>query len=216
LNRKVMLARRAARHTGIDSRAIMAGKLTSAQKRLIDEADARLTAWSGNVHYLHAPGWSAERIIKELTRLHEQGECEGFIVDYIQKIQPSQSQARRFKDEYMRQADHVELLKNFAEAKELRMVTLGQLVKEGQDLRFEDLSLTKLRGSQEIADKVNAVLLFHRATLLMGKVDELGREVVRPGGLDVIVRTKVDKNTMGEQGTIEQIIVPNQFNVFDK
>ncbi len=216
LNRKIMLARRAARHTGIDSRVILSGNLSPPQKRLIIGADASLERWPGRVHYLHAPGWTSERIIRELTRLHEQGECDAFIVDYVQKIHASNSQLRRFRNEYDMHANDVEQLKNFAEAKELRMVTLGQLTKDGQDIRFSDLSLTKLRGSQEIADRVNTVGLLYRPKVEAGKVDERGEFIVRPGGLDVEAKIKFVKHTMGEQGAIEQLMVPPQFNVFDR
>jgi len=217
LNRKIMLARRMTRHTAIDVRSILSGKLVPAQMQVIDQADRFMQDWIGNIHYLHAPGWSAERIVKELTKLYEQGACDGFLIDYMQKVQPSQNQVRMFRDNiYARQADDAERFKTLAESKEIRCFLLSQLTKEAQDIQFDLLSLSNLRGTQEVADKVNVVALFHRQTLAAGKVDENGRELVRAGGLDVIVRTKIDKNTLGEHGAIEQVIVPEQFNIFDK
>lgn len=217
LNRKIMLARRMTRHTAIDVRLLLSGNLEQPHRQIMAQADQFMQSWIGNIHYLHAPGWSAERIERELTKLYEQEQCECFVVDYMQKLAASPKQIRQFRnDTYARQADDMEIFKNFAEGNELPMCTLGQLVKDGQDIQFEDLTLSKLRGTQEVADKVNVVALFHRQTLNDGKVDEQGEYIVRPGGLDFTVRTKIDKNTLGEQGTIEQDITPSLFSVFDK
>lgn len=217
LNRKIMLARRMTRHTAIDVRLLLSGNLEQPHRQIVAQADQFMQSWVGNIHYLHAPGWSAERIVKELTKLHEQEQCEAFLIDYMQKLSASPAQVRQFRDNlYARQADDVERFKNLAEERELRMGTLGQLTKDAQDISFENLTLSKLRGTQEVADKVNVVALFHRQTLNDGKVDDRGEYIVRPGGLDLTVRTKIDKNTLGEQGTIEQDITPALFGVFDK
>lgn len=216
LNRKVMLSRRMARHTGIDFRAIAANKLADSQRRLMALADEDMQAWIGNIHYLHAPGWTAERIVKELSRLNEQGMCEGFVVDYMQKLQASQTQVRMYRSEPLRwAADDAERLKNLAEQRELISAILSQFTKEGQECSFDELDYTKLRGTQEIADKVNQIALFHRQKLAQGRIDEAGQQIVAPGGRDLIVRTKFAKNTFGPEGTAEQTIVPDQFNVFD-
>ena len=217
LNRKVLLARRMARHTALDFRAIVAGNLTDAQRSVMDRADASLQEWVGNIHYLHAPGWSAEQIVRELSKLQERGQCDGFIVDYMQKLAPSPGQIRLYRSDHLkREANDAEQFKNFAEQRELICVLLNQLVKEAQDIPFSKLSYSGLRGTQELADKVNVIGLFHRQRLEKGKIDEYGRQVVAKGGLDLTVRTKVDKNTFGPLGEIEQVIIPEQFNIFDR
>lgn len=219
LNRKVMFARRMARHSGLDFRAITSNSLAASQRRLMDATDEQLQFYDGKINYLHAPGWTAEAIVKELARLQDRGECDGFIVDYLQKVRPSQSQTRMYRGEQGQlnwAADNVEQFKNFAEQKELIACMFSQLTKDGQEISFDDLDYTKLRGTQEIADRVNQILLFHRQRLPGGRVNEKGQMIVPKGGLDIVARTKVAKNTFGPHGVIEQMIVPEQFNVFDK
>lgn len=216
LNRAVMLGRRMARHTGIPLTAILAGKVTDAQRRIMRQADEAMQAWAGNIHYLHAPGWSSERIVKELSRLHEVGQCDGFVVDYLQKIQVSPTQMRIFRGsgaELKWVADDVERLKNLAEQRELIACLLSQFTKEGQELSLEQLHHTKLRGTQEIPDKVNQICLIHRAVLEAGRVDDAGRELVPPGGLDIVTHVKVTKNTFGPMGILKHVMTPDQFRV---
>lgn len=218
LNRKAMLDRRMTRHTGIPFSAIAENKLTPEHRRMIALADKNMQAWAGNVHYLHAPGWSSEQIVKELARLHEAGQCDGFVIDYLQKMTVSRRQSSMWRGEQAPlawAADNVEAIKNFAEQRELIALLMSQFTKEAQDISLENLHHTKLRGTQEIPDKVNQIVLLHREILPAGRVDDAGHEVVPKGGMDVVVHAKVTKNTFGPLGLVRQQIVPAQYNVFD-
>lgn len=219
LNKKIMYARRAARHTGIDSRAILAKRLNAEQREAIGEADERMLMWAGNIHYYPAPGKSSEEICRELSKLHAMGKCEAFVIDYMQKVAASPNQLRRFRGnnaELAIQADHMENFKVLAESKELRAIVLGQLTKEGNgDLSFDDLDIRKLRGTQELADKVNGIALFHREIMSAGMVDANGRQIVEPGAPSRTVKIRVAKNTLGQQGVIEQYMIPERFMVTD-
>lgn len=218
LNRRTMLGRRMARHSGLELSTVLSNKATPAQRRLMVQADEDMQVWAGNVHYLHAPGWSSEQIVKELSRLQEAGECDGFVIDYLQKMQVSRRQSSMWRGEQAPlawTADNVEAIKNFAEQRELIACLLSQFTKEGQTISLEDLHHTKLRGTQELADKVNQIVLLHREILSAGRVDEAGREIVPKGGMDVVVHAKVTKNTFGALGLVRQQIVPAQYNVFD-
>ena len=216
LNRAIVLGRRMARQTGIPLMSILSNKVTPPQRRLMEEADEAMRVWAGNIHYLHAPGWTAERIVKEITRLHELGECDGFVVDYLQKIAASPTQMRIWRGgnaDLNWTADDVERLKNLAEQREMIAVLLGQFTKEGQALTLDELHHTKLRGTQEIADKVNQIALIHRQNLAGGRIDEAGNVLVPPGGLDVVANVKVTKNTFGGQGVMRHVMTPAQFRV---
>jgi len=219
LNKKIMYARRATRHTGIDSRFIVANKLNPEQRAVIDRADEKMLEWVGGIHYFPAPKKSSEEICTELRKLHAAGQCDGFVVDYMQKVAASPNQLRRFRGsnaDIQIQADHMENFKNLAEQEELRALILGQLTKEGNgDIGFEELDLKKLRGTQEIADKVNGIALFHRELLPGGMVDHTGRQIVEPGGASRTVRIRIAKNTLGPKGVIEQYMIPERFLVSD-
>ena len=214
-----MYARRATRHTGIDSRFIVANKLNPEQRAVIDRADEKMLEWVGGIHYFPAPKKSSEEICTELRKLHAAGQCDGFVVDYMQKVAASPNQLRRFRGsnaDIQIQADHMENFKNLAEQEELRALILGQLTKEGNgDIGFEELDLKKLRGTQEIADKVNGIALFHRELLPGGMVDHTGRQIVEPGGASRTVRIRIAKNTLGPKGVIEQYMIPERFLVSD-
>lgn len=218
LNHTLMVARRTSRHTGINVNAVLRlDELPASQQKLVRDAEERMSAWSGNINYLNAAGWTADQTIRELTRRHERGECEGFVIDYFQKISASPAQLRRFRNgntDLLIQADNMEKLKNFAEQKELYPLVLGQLTKEAQEKPFSELRMTGMRGTQELADKVNVVLLLHRAILEAGMINNEGREIVPPGGLDTTVNIRVAKNTLGSEGIITQEMVPEMFNIF--
>lgn len=218
LNKKVMFGRRMARHAGLDFRALMTSNLSEAQLKVRDQADAYMQTWAGRIHYLHAPGWTAERIVRELRRLADAGECDCFLIDYSQKIKAAPTQMRMLRaDKLLIEADNIEQLKNFAEEREMRGVVLGQLTKEGnRDITFDELDPTKLRGTQEIVDKVNVVVLPHRERLANGRVDEHGRLIVPNGGRDIYAKVKVGKNTFGPEGVIEQVFTPEMFMVDDR
>jgi replicative DNA helicase len=47
LNKEIMYARRAARHTGIDSRLILNKKLNREQREVVNRADAKMLTWEG-------------------------------------------------------------------------------------------------------------------------------------------------------------------------
>lgn len=219
LNKKVMWARRGARHTGLDSRKLLNNSLTPDERRKIAEADKGMKKWDGGLHYLPAPGKSAEWICQELDKLIQMNLCDGFVIDYMQKIAASQTQLRRFRSgnaDIDIDANTMDIFKDFAEQRDQRCLILGQLTKAGNDdIKFSELTLGKLRGTQEIADKVNGVALFHREIMAAGMVDDSGREIVAPGGASPIVNIRIAKNTLGPEGVIEQRMIPERFLVTD-
>ncbi|GIV81804.1 MAG: replicative DNA helicase [Anaerolineae bacterium] len=215
LNRELMLDRRTARHTGIPRRVLKSGNLTLEQLGHIEEVRRRLLSWTGNITYLHTPGWTMAQVVRELERLRFAGLCDAVVVDYLEKAAPSQKQVRLYNSQYQREANDVEQLKNFGESAGVRMVLLSQLSKEGKDLPFDMLTRTKIRGAGEKTEKANFVLLLHRERMPDGETDASGHVVVEPGGYSRTVRVRLDKNTMGVTGQMEQFFVGETFSVFD-
>ncbi len=202
LNRKLMMLRRTARHTGIIVRQLKSGNLTPDQKRLVAEVRPRLLAWDGYITYLHTPGWSMERTVAELTRLHADGECDVAVVDYLEKASASRRQLQMFGPNiYQREADNVEQLKNFAEMTEVPTIMIAQMTKEGKGEKFSKMDRTDIRGAGEKSDKANLVILLKRERIEDGYSNE--------------VSVLIDKNTMGPTGAFTQVMQPEFFRVGD-
>lgn len=202
LNRKLMMLRRTSRHTSIESRTIKEGKLTPAQKVKIKDMRPVLTAWDGFISYLHTPGWSMEKTIAELSKLHAEGNLDAVVIDYLEKVAPSRRQVQLFgTNMYQREADNVELLKNFAEAKGIPVLMLAQMSKAGKSTEFDKVDRGGIRGAGEKSDKANLVVILNRERIGDGYSNE--------------VSVLIDKNTMGKLGTFRQIMQPEFFRVGD-
>lgn len=202
LNQELMLDRRMARHAHIAVDALDAGKLTPEQEFQITDARRRLSEWTGEITYLHTPGWSMEKTIQELNRLHGEGLVDVVIIDYLEKCAPSAIQLKLFgAQSYQREANDVEQLKNFAEAKGIPALMLSQFGKEGKKKDFKDMRRTDIRGAGEKTEKANVVYFFDR--------DE------NENGYSNFIDGRFDKNTMGPTGNVKQYIVPEYFTVAD-
>jgi len=202
LNKRLMMLRRTARHTGITTRAIKEGRLTDVQRRTISDIRPRLMAWDGCITYLHTPGWTMERTTAELRRLHEDGLCDVVVLDYLEKASASRRQLQMFgSNTYQREADNVELLKTFAENTEIPTMMIAQMNKEGKGEKFGSVDRSNIRGAGEKSDKSNLVVIIKRE-----RIDE---------GYSNDVNVLVDKNTMGGTGTFRQFMQPEFFRVGD-
>ena len=202
LNRKLMMLRRIARHTGIVTRSIKEGKLSTEQNKLITEMRPRLLAWDGFISYVHTPGWSMERTTSELTRLCSEGLCDVVVLDYLEKAAASRRQLQMFgSNNYQREADNVEQLKNFSEITNVPVLMIAQMSKEGKDTKFDRVTRSDMRGAGEKSDKANLVVMLKR--------ERVGE------GYSNTVEGLVDKNTMGATGTFTQTMQPEYFRVGD-
>lgn len=206
LNRKLMMLRRTARHSGVPGitvRELKSGRLTQAQKNKIAEIRPRLLSWDGFISYLHTPGWTMERTIAELSKLHAEGNCNVVVLDYLEKVAPSRRQLQMFGSNlFQREADNVEQLKNFSETTGVPVVMVAQMNKEGKKTGFDEVNRTAMRGAGEKSEKANLVVL-------------LGRKREAETGYSNIVDVLVDKNTMGSTGSFRQIMQPEFFRVGD-
>lgn len=198
LNRRLMMLRRMARHTKITTREIKSGQLTPAQEMKLRDMRPRLTAWDGYITYLHTPGWTMERTITELNRLHADGECDVIVLDYLEKVSASSRQLKMFgSNQFQREADNVEQLKNFSEQSGVPVLEVAQMSKEGKKTGFDNLDRTAMRGAGEKSEKANLVVML--------------KKDANSNTVDVLV----DKNTMGATGSFQQIMVPEFFTVGD-
>ena len=203
LNRKLMMLRRTSRHTGILARAMKEGHLSQEQKYAIAEIRPRLLSWDGYISYVHTPGWSMEKTISELTRLHAEGKLDVVVLDYLEKVAASRRQIQLFGSNiYQREADNVEQLKNFAETTGIPVLMIAQMSKDGKHTTFDKMDRGGMRGAGEKSDKANLVILLNR--------DRIG------DGYSNTVNVLVDKNTMGGTGVFDQLMQPEYYRVADE
>jgi replicative DNA helicase len=202
LNRKLMMLRRIARHTMIQTRDMKNGKLTSEQMAEINLMRKRLESWDGYITYLHTPGWSMEKTVSELRRLHSEGNCDVVVFDYLEKASASKRQLQMFGSNLnAREADNVEQLKTFAELTEAPVFMVAQMTKEAKGTSFAKVDRTGIRGAGEKSDKSNLVILLKRER--------------KENGYSPEVEVFVDKNTMGSTGAFKQYMQPEYFRVHD-
>jgi len=202
LNRSIMLDRRMARHTSIARRILKSGQFNDEQRKRIDDVRPKLLSWDGFITYLHTPGWSMDKVMSELRKLKGDDKCDVVVLDYLEKNAASNRQIKLFgQNAYMREADNVEVCKNFAESTGTPVLMITQMSKAGKSQKFESMDRTDMRGAGEKSEKANIVALLHR-------------EHVNDGYSNT-VDVRVDKNTVGRTGTFKQYMEPEFFRVAD-
>lgn len=210
LHGRIMRRRRYARQTGISDAKLKTGELSEAEDQLIREANYLFSQWQGSIDYVHAPGWTMDRIIRT-------AEVRGFnaiVIDYIQKLQPTVLQARSSKGDIVRWGPMaVEDLKNFCEDKEAYALVLSQINAEGK--KNGEPSMADIRWWKELSEKANMGLVAWREIAEAGERVQ-GKLVTNPGSKSIYVHVKVDKNTMGPTGRLpNQQIEGARFRILD-
>lgn len=204
LNHAVMMDRRYSRHARIPIRQLKSGEMTAEQSRKINEVHAKLKQWQGNITYQHSAGWTMERTVNRLRQLKADGLCDAVIVDYLEKNAASRRQIQLFGNNlYQREADNVEQLKNFAESTETPIVMLAQMNKAAKTGDLDRIDRTGMRGAGEKSEKANVVVLLHR------EWDDINR------GYSPLVDVRIDKNTLGPTGALQQMMIAEFFSVHD-
>lgn len=214
LNEELMWDRRTARYTGMKRRDLV-GKLTEISRDGIRNTNKALATWQGGVHYVPCPGWTSDQIVTQIRSMHAAGLCDAFVIDYLEKIQGTDQDWRRYHNEYAINANNMERLKNTAEALGIPGVVLAQLTKDGQEIPFEQLFINKIAGAKAVADKCNIVALIHRERLPNGQIDDTGKKVIDKGQRSRKTKVRIDKNTVGDVGVIEMEMTPSSFVVVD-
>ena len=200
LSKIIMLDRRAVRHTAIARRQLkLAGELTTKDLHDLEAAKARLLNWPGEITYLHTPGKSIELVIRELGKLQTAGKCDIAVIDYLEKAAPSSAQLKAFgANQFQREANDVDLIKNFSEERGVPMLLLSQFSKAGKATNFADLDRGAIRGAGEKSEKANVVILLQPDKTT-----------------GTTINLKLDKNTLGPKGSWQQIIDLPRFQIGD-
>lgn len=210
--------RRMTRLTGIPITKLEADCLSKEEKQLVREAEGEIAGWAENINYLWAGatrgnrrGMSMEEIVRELEALHDYGECDVVILDYLNKVPSSRGQMKMYREGFDRVADSLDIFKGFCEEANVPGMTASQMTKEGKK-QVGRLDSTAARGSGEIADKVQMMLLTQREILEADMRDKDGRLVAKKGSKSPVVKLYVEKQNRGADGyTFSQKYIGAEF-----
>lgn len=211
------LDRRAARHALVPLNRIEDGDLTPEDRQKLTEADYRMGAWADGLHYLDAAGESMVNIIRELEARVAEGVCDCVVFDYIDKVQASRGQSKLFgSNTWERQANDVELLKDFAEKNKVPVLTATQGNKAMQNQGQVQTRQT-IQGSGQKSQKSQLVIILTRDLVGSdGLRDAKGVQVAAPGEYSPVVKVRIDKQNRGRTGvTFEQLLKGEYFTVRD-
>lgn len=226
LNSKVMLDRRAVRHTHVPRAQFRQGILTPAQieslsedqtnpkatglgdwielsrdlRGKLNEANARMRRWTGGVDYWHTTGWDVDMFTREVIAADAERRLDFVIVDYFGKIGISQRQTKIYgQNTGLIEVDTIEQLKQLAEKIHTPVVVLTQLTKGGRS-KPEGMDSTDIRGRGELTERANIVALL---------------QLIEVDGLPDQIKVIVAKNTLGATGSWNQIRIPQWFLITD-
>lgn len=209
------LDRRLARWARVPLSDIEDGTLTAQQRTKIAEAQDRLDQQISTLHYYHCPGQSMTEIVRELESKVAEGVCQAVVLDYLEKVQPSRSQAKLFGDNlWERQASDMEALKTFAERNRLPVFTAAQGNKSMQGDGVQ--TRRNISGSGAKTQKAQLVLILTRDLVGdNGLRDEHGVVLAEPGEYSPFCRIKTDKQNRGQTKNLVQFLIGQYFDVRD-
>lgn len=207
LSHRFMLDRRMARHSGERLEVIESGQVTDAMKN----ADLAMREWSGAIHYVHCPGWSASQVVQKARQLRGRGQCDVMIVDYLQKLRLGYRSGQNKADAL---GNAIEGTKNGLEQMGIPGLIGSQFNRQarGQGRKTGGL----IRGSGEVEEKSNVVLTLDREILDNDMHGPAGNVIAKVGERSPVVKVRVDKNTAGPTGDCELVMNGARFMMLDK
>ena len=192
LNEQTMLDRRMTRLTGKDNQAPVPLRLLREPERLeqahwnkIFNAASEAEKWPGNIHYIHSPGWTANRIVAKAVELHEVHGIDVVIVDYFNKIRVEQMNGANYSQ--ARGMD-IETLKVALEEYGWRGLMAAQFDKNARKTNQPKRGFDA-RDTAELEDKSNVIIVIER------EVDKENNSRIATGQFQVV------KCNVGEEGS---------------
>ena len=209
------LDRRTTRAARVPIAAIQDATYTDDDRARIAEANERMEAWAGTLHYYHAAGESMTAIVRELETRVAEGTCQAVVFDYLDKVQPSRAQASIYgTNAWERQANDMEQLKVFAEKNRVPVFTATQGNKTMQTGGTQ--TRQAIQGSGQKSQKAQLVIILTRDIVGPdGLRDKDGRHVASAGEYSPVAKVRVDKSNIGRTGDFQQFIEGKFFTVRD-
>jgi hypothetical protein len=197
--------RRMARHAKIAIDRLEDGELTPEELDRVKRARVEIASFAPQLHYFETSGMSMGEVVNELRRRHAEGVCDAVVLDYLNKVKASRGQVRQFVNSSDdRRADDMDQLKTFCEQKGVVAITAAQYNKEGKKGEGRKRSWD-IRGSGELADKAQWVVLLDREVLEEDQYDKKGNLTAKAGEDSPLVKVRVDKQNRGKKGDFEQV-----------
>lgn len=209
------LDRRIARHSSVPLSAIEDGDLTPEQVAAIADAERNMDSWVDNLHYTHAPGWSMSDILKELQKLVDEGECEAVVMDYIDKCEADRRQLSLYgNNQYLREGDNMNLLKNFAEKAGVPIFTATQGNKSMQE-QGKVQTRQAIDGSGKKSQRAQLVMILTRDIVGPGGLWDNGTKIAEEGDYSPIATLRIDKQNRGMTKTFHQVFRGECYRIGD-
>jgi Replicative DNA helicase len=215
-NHEYTLDRRMARHSHLPIDLLEEARLTPEQLEAVTAGRHRVDRFALQLHYLDAAGMAMTDIVDELRTRKEEGICDAVVLDYLNKVRASRGQVKLYAaDAIARQADDMEQFKSFCEQAGIVGMTAAQYNKDGK--RGTDRKRSyDIRGSGELADKAQLVVLLAREVLEANVKDARGNIIAHAGEDNPVVEVRVDKQNRGRKCEFEQVYKGEFFEVRDK
>ena len=208
--------RRMARWARIPIAVLETETLTNQQRSQVREAGDSIAEFAGSLHYYDASGQTMAEIIRELEARVDEGVCDAVVLDYLNKVRPSRGQVKAYDKGFDRMSDDLEQFKTFLEQRQVVGMTAAQMTKRG---KTEDgrLDSTAIRGSGELADKAQLIVMLQREILEADMWDVTGKVIARAGEDKPVISLRVEKQNRGRKGIeFEQKYKGQFFRVEDK
>ena len=173
-----LMARMVAGQCGVSSRNIMQDPLSESQLKAF-HLGADLTR-DLPIYFDDTATISIERIIVSIRRLVLKHHIEVAFIDYLQVLQTNESGGRQTEEQFF--GTVARKLKNLAKELNICIVLLSQL---SRDKGTTEPTLSRLRGSGQIAEAADMVLLIYRP-VMYGKGYSGAYHKVRPDGTALI------------------------------
>lgn len=207
--------RRLARWSRVPLENIEDGNTTPEQDRMLRAAEEQIAGWVGNLHYMHAPGWSMSQVLVEAKKLVDEGQCDCIVLDYMEKVKADRRQVQLFgNNEYSREGDDMEQLKTFGEQNDLPFFTASQGNKGMQD-QGRIKTRQDIGGSGKKTQKVQLVLILTRDMVGEGGLYDGDTKIADAGDYSPIATLKIDKQNRGQTRTFHQVIRGECFRIGD-
>ena len=160
-----LMARIMATQSGISSRVIMQEALNEEQMKVFGMVEK--IARPLPIYFDDTATISIERIIVSIRQLVLKHQVEMVFIDYLQVLQTNEGIGRQTEEQFF--GTVARKLKNLAKELDICIVLLSQL---SRDKSTTEPTLSRLRGSGQIAEAADMVLLIYRP-VMYGKGDSV-------------------------------------------
>lgn len=196
---QAMMDRCVARYTGVPTWRLRQGYVDTE----VERAMADIRTWHDNITYVHCPGWTAERIVADIMRLHATGRCELPIIDYLGKVKLTDNRGYNSSKLVGLQ---VEAFKTVAEQLGVPLVLGSQVSRFFKTTAAKRPTMDDLRDSGEIEEKANLVIMLHNPT---------AREDRDQAETSERIEAHLEKNTDGPLGKANLLHLKGRFLLAD-